>query len=73
MSQNDLPKIRMNSLCNIKKHLTEYHKLLLDIEKDKAIQKKLKTNDGFELLEITHLIELITQIEEKNNANNVVF
>ena len=72
MSQNDLPNIRMKSLCNIKKHLSEYHKLLLNIEKDKAIQRKLKTNEGFELLEITRLIELITQIEEQNNANNVV-
>ena len=72
MSQNDITRIRMNSLLNIRRHLAEYHTLLLKIEKDQKVRRKLKTNEGFELLELTHLIELITHIEEQNNADNVV-
>ena len=72
MDKNTIVEIRLNSLNHIKKHLQEYHKLILKIEKDQKIRAKMMVNEGFELLEVANLIELITNIEDKNNENNVV-
>ena len=72
MSKDTITEIRLNSLINIKKHLLDYQKLMLRIEKDQKARIKLKVNDGFELLEVTGLIDLITCIEKNTNEDNVV-
>ena len=68
MQNNPIKIITQNDLKSIKKHLDDYRQLLLKIEQDQKIRRKLKTNEGFELLEIVKLLEMITQTEEQQNT-----